>query len=133
MTKECLVLTQVGNMELLHSKGGRSKWNLGKRDTLFLQSCPSSLFLRGLKQVFDKGKRPLLIEIEAALPDRIDFLVIGDFMNLGDIRQQLKRYGLDIVVERRAIDRSEEQTSEVQSLMSRTNGVCWMQINIKKY
>src|SRR3546814_5410727 len=56
MTKECLVLTQVGNMELLHSKGGRSKWNLGKRDTLFLQSCPSSLFLRGLKQVFDRSE-----------------------------------------------------------------------------
>lgn len=102
--KECLVLKQVGDMELLHSKGGRSKWNLGKRDSLFLQKCHPSLFLRGFKQVYDKGKRPLLIEIEAPLPDRVDFLLVGDFMNFGDIRQQLKRYGLDLVIERREID-----------------------------
>lgn len=102
MMKECLVLKQVGNMELLHSRGGRSKWNLGKRDSLFIQDCPSVLLIRGLNNLYGQDSKPLIIDVH--LPDRIDLSISGKLSDMAFIRRELNRYGLDLVTEQREID-----------------------------
>lgn len=99
---ECLVLKQVGDMSLLASGGGRSKWNLGVRDSLDIRNCPFSFLIQGLTELYGKDQRPLIFEAE--LPERIDISIAGDLTNLAVFREELRRYGLDLVPQKRRIE-----------------------------
>ncbi len=103
LSRNCLVLKQVGNMELLKvTERKASKFNLGRHDSLYIRNCPSSFLIKGLRKLYGRNERPLIFDVE--LPPRIDVSIVGDLTDLPTFRRELKRYGLDLVPEKREID-----------------------------
>ncbi|WP_025606904.1 TlpA family protein disulfide reductase [Pontibacter actiniarum] len=97
---ECLALVRRGRRDRLHSKGGTPQNRLFRPEKPYLQNLPLSALLARLNTSNALG---LLVVDATGYTQPVDLALSGDFDDLEILRRDLRRYGLDLVRQRRTV------------------------------
>lgn len=98
---KCLALIRTSTIDKLKSQGGMKKMNMFKNGNM-LNNHPISLFLTRLNQEDVSGQEIVIDETNYA--NNVDLNINASFSNRNSLREELRRYDLDLIPVEREIE-----------------------------